>query len=301
LPGGNHQNRAEHYHDRCRGQAKRAGIDAEAESRQGEQDAEHRERQSKASGHGERTQRMGGHRGRQHDRYQGQHAGRQDRQKVGDERQGERGRRDQRLWSRSAAIEASLVSPTERPCSLAPLKTISVDCIWAPNSLTTGFIASKSTRKILRSLNFGSAVSFSRIGFCALQVGHQSAWISTRMGLPCSCAALKASAENGTALLAQAGARVNTKAAVTIAPLRNLRVNIVVSSCSDFALPKIGPSRPTACGRNPVTIRMLRMLPHDARGEARLASGRLDVFLQKTVSISADVSGSGKGPGPASV
>ena len=35
----------------------------------------------------------------------------------------------QRLLSSKAAIEASLVSPTERPCSAEPLKTISVDCI----------------------------------------------------------------------------------------------------------------------------------------------------------------------------
>src|SRR4029077_7615859 len=43
------------------------------------------------------------------------------------------------------------------------------------------------------------------------------------------------------------------------------------------------------------------MLPQDARGEPWLASGWLDVFLQKTVSVFADVSRAGKGPGPASV
>src|SRR5579863_8789645 len=118
----------------------------------------------------------------------------------------------QRLLSSRAEIEASLVSPTERPCSAAPLKTISVDCICAPNSLTTGFCASKSTRKIFRSLNFAAEVSLSRIGLCALQVGHQSAWISTRMGAPEACAALKASVENGAAELAQASGAATAKA-----------------------------------------------------------------------------------------
>src|ERR1700733_5881619 len=140
----------------------------------------------------------------------------------------ERSPRDQRLLSSRAAIEASLVSPTERPCSAVPLKTIRVDCICAPNSLTTGFIASKSTRKIFRSLNFGSDVSLSRIGFCALQVGHQSAWISTRIGLPAAWAALNASAENGTAVLAQEGAngtaitKTPAKTPAISAPFKNL-------------------------------------------------------------------------------
>src|SRR5579864_7909273 len=126
----------------------------------------------------------------------------------------------QRLLSSRAEIEASLVSPTERPCSAAPLKTISVDCICAPNSLTTAFWASKSTRKILRSLNFEAEVSLSRMGFCALQVGHQSAWISTRIGLPDACAALNASSENGTAVLAHAEANwpAATSAPATITP-----------------------------------------------------------------------------------
>jgi hypothetical protein len=30
-----------------------------------------------------------------------------------------------------------------------------------------------------------------RIGFCALQVGHQVAWIATKIGLPAFCAAAK--------------------------------------------------------------------------------------------------------------
>jgi hypothetical protein len=75
------------------------------------------------------------------------------------------------------------------------LKTIRVDCICALNAFTTGFMSSKSTRKILRSLNLGSAASLSMIGFWALQVGHQPAWISIRIGCPAAWAALKAASE----------------------------------------------------------------------------------------------------------
>jgi hypothetical protein len=68
-----------------------------------------------------------------------------------------------------------------------------------------------------------------------LQVGHQSAWISTRIGLPDAWAALNASAENGTAVLAQAEttgaatAKTPAKAPAITAPFKNLRV-IIVSS-----------------------------------------------------------------------
>jgi hypothetical protein len=42
-------------------------------------------------------------------------------------------------------------------------------------------------------LNFDADMSSLGIGFCALQVGHQEAWIATKIGLPALCAAAKAS------------------------------------------------------------------------------------------------------------
>src|SRR5882724_1198459 len=168
-------------------------------------------------------------------------------------------------------------------------------------------MASKSTRKTFRSLNFGSAVNLSRMGPCALQVGHQSAWISTRIGLPDACAALKASAENGTAVLAPAEASCTavTNAAATIAPLKilrdNIRDNIIVSSVFDLRSQKpIHQASPLSV-RTPVTIRMPRMLPHHARDKPRLAPRRLDFLFQKTVSIFSDISRPRIGPGPAFV
>jgi hypothetical protein len=74
------------------------------------------------------------------------------------------------------------------------------------------------------------------MGFCALQVGHQSAWISTRIGLPDACAALNASAENGTTVLlapAEPSWATATRAPATMAPLKNLRDKIIVSSVFD--------------------------------------------------------------------
>src|SRR6202047_1975253 len=164
-------------------------------------------------------------------------------------------------------------------------------------------MASKSTRKTFRSLNFGSAVNLSRMGPCALQVGHQSAWISTRIGLPDACAALKASAENGTAVLAPAEASCTaaTNAAATIAPLKILRDNIIVSSVFDLRSQKpihqAGPL--SAC--TPVTIRMPRMLPHHARDKPRLAPRRLYCLFSKAVEIFSDIPRPGTGPGPAFV
>ena len=81
-------------------------------------------------------------------------------------------------------------------------------------------------------MNFAADVNLSRMGFCALQVGHQSAWTSTRIGLPAACAALKAAAENGTAELAQEGesGAAIAKAPAISAPFKILRVNIMVGS-----------------------------------------------------------------------
>src|SRR5271168_3328248 len=77
--------------------------------------------------------------------------------------------------SSSAAIESALVSPTVRPSSASPLKTISVLCIRALKALTMSFWLSKSTSNTTKSLNLGWFVNRLIIGFCALHVGHQEA------------------------------------------------------------------------------------------------------------------------------
>src|SRR5712664_4071085 len=43
------------------------------------------------------------------------------------------------------------------------------------------------------------------MGACALQVGHQEAWIATRIGLPAFCASAKALASKDGAVSAKAG------------------------------------------------------------------------------------------------
>ena len=67
-----------------------AGIDAEPESDQREQQAEHGERQRQTGGQRDRAERMGDDRRAEHDRDQRQHARRQDRQQPGREGQRER-------------------------------------------------------------------------------------------------------------------------------------------------------------------------------------------------------------------
>ncbi len=72
-----------------------------------------------------------------------------------DERKSPPGRRAlsfpvQLTWSQialpsKAAIESGLVSATDRPVSLLPLKVMSVLCIRAPKRLTASFCESKST------------------------------------------------------------------------------------------------------------------------------------------------------------
>ena len=79
-------------------------------------------------------------------------------------------------------------------------------CIWTPSILSASFWLSKSTWKIASFANFGWAVSSDRIGFCALQVGHQGAVTSTRIGSPAFLAASKA-----------AGVKVLTSAACAVA------------------------------------------------------------------------------------
>src|SRR5713226_5270535 len=51
------------------------------------------------------------------------------------------------------------------------------------------------------------------MGACALQVGHQDAWIATKIGLPAFCASSKALASKDGAVSAKAG---ETKMAVAI-------------------------------------------------------------------------------------
>src|SRR6516225_376165 len=60
-------------------------------------------------------------------------------------------------------------------------------------------------------MNLGSAISWLRIGLCAAQVGHQEAWMATKIGLPTFCAAAKASGVKASVSVANAGA---AKAAV---------------------------------------------------------------------------------------
>src|SRR3984957_16379471 len=116
------------------------------------------------------------------------------------------------------------------------------------------------------------------------------------MGLPDACAALNASAENGTAvLLAEAGtsgaaiARIPAKAPAINARFKNLRVKIIVSSVVGLAC---GVSRS-------VTPQTVAMLPAHARREAGFPPRRLDFLLQKAVRLPADISRTRIGPGPA--
>jgi hypothetical protein len=118
----------------------------------------------------------------------------------------------QTALSRRAATESGLVSPTERPVSFPPLKTIRVLCICAPNFLTASFCASKSTWITTRSSNFGVFFRSDRIGPYFLQTGHQEACISTRIGFPAAMAASKASGVYGTVCAAKAGPAETTKA-----------------------------------------------------------------------------------------
>jgi hypothetical protein len=55
-------------------------------------------------------------------------------------------------------------------------------------------------------LNFDADMSSLRIGFCALQVGHQEAWIATKIGVPAFCAAAKAPGSYALVSAANAGA-----------------------------------------------------------------------------------------------
>src|ERR1700676_1033420 len=101
-------------------------------------------------------------------------------------------------------MDSGLVSPTERAISSLPLNGIRVDRIRALKFRTSSFWLSKSTRKTARFLNFGSANSLPRMGFWAWQVGHQDAWISTRIDLPVLWAARKACRVNGCSSAANA-------------------------------------------------------------------------------------------------
>src|SRR5258706_2694030 len=74
-------------------------------------------------------------------------------------------------------------------------------------------------------LNFGSVNSLPRMGFWAWQVGHQEAWISTRIDLPLFWAARKACRVNGCSSAANAVADGNMAAAV--AALRRNRRGIM--------------------------------------------------------------------------
>ena len=65
------------------------------------------------------------------------------------------------------------MSPVDRPTSVDPLKEISVLCMVTPNLRSRSFWLSKSISKATTSLNFVLEARPDRIGFWALQVGHQ--------------------------------------------------------------------------------------------------------------------------------
>jgi hypothetical protein len=75
----------------------------------------------------------------QHEGQEREHAGRQGRQNAGEEGEAQRRHRVQMALPSRAAIELAFVSPTERPTSFSPLKTMSVDCNCTPNFLTISF------------------------------------------------------------------------------------------------------------------------------------------------------------------
>jgi hypothetical protein len=70
----------------------------------------------------------------------------------------------------------------------------------------------------MRFLNLGSAISWLRIDLCAAQVGHQGAWMATKIGSPAFCAAAKASGVKASVSVANAGA---AKAAVAATAAHN--------------------------------------------------------------------------------
>src|SRR6516164_70861 len=70
----------------------------------------------------------------------------------------------------------------------------------------------------MSALNLGSAISWLRIGLCAAQIGHQEAWMATKIGLPAFCAAAKASGVKTWVSVANAG---TAKAAVATTALNS--------------------------------------------------------------------------------
>src|SRR4051812_22636168 len=105
-------------------------------------------------------------------------------------------------------MRAALVSPVERPTSCLPLKVINVLCVRTLNFRSRSFWVSKSISNEVTSLNLGFVARLARMGAWALQVGHQGAVTSTRIGKPAAWAASKAAALNGFLANALAGAAV---------------------------------------------------------------------------------------------
>src|SRR5260370_25276615 len=88
--------------------------------------------------------------------------------------------------------------------------------------------------KATRSLNLALVARSERIGFCALQVGHQGALISTRIGFPAAWAASNALISKGCIWNAWAGTMA-VALAPTIAACSRKRLEIIVCPhvCSD--------------------------------------------------------------------
>src|SRR5215469_1478183 len=140
-------------------------------------------------------------------------------------------------------MDSGWVSPTERAISSLPLKVMSVDCTRALKLRTSSFWASKSTRKTARFLNRGSAKSFARMGFCAAQVGHQEAWISTRIDWPLLCDSWNACRVKGCSSAAKAVAK-GSAAEVAPASQRRDRRLIMENAPCGFEWRAIAPRQP---------------------------------------------------------
>src|SRR5438874_2164972 len=82
---------------------------------------------------------------------------------------------------------------------------MSVLCRCTLNVRRRSFWVSKSISKSVTSLNFALPARFDSIGFCTLQIGHQTAETSTKIGFPAPWAAAKVLASNGFRSIALTG------------------------------------------------------------------------------------------------
>ena len=136
------------------GDAKESAVEPDPVADRRDKQADRDERERKAGRERRRPELVLAHRGAEYDRQQRQDARRQRGETSRDEGEGDAAECHVRLrylevLFKSSSIEAALVSPTERPVSLAPLKAISVLCERAPKLFTTSGWLSKSTLKMV--------------------------------------------------------------------------------------------------------------------------------------------------------